>query len=107
MKLEHYSPAKINSEIGAIVGRHLDMSKYRVFFFGSRVTGLSSERSDIDIGIDGDAPVPARAMQEIREAIEHLPTLYKIDIVDFSQVPPGFRSLALRQTQPVQLATAV
>lgn len=46
--------------------KHLDLNKYRVFVFGSRVTGKSSERSDIDIGIDGATAVSAVIMESIK-----------------------------------------
>ena len=107
MRLEHYSPERIRQEIIVIVGRYLDVKKYRVFFFGSRVSGQSREQSDIDVGIEGPVSVPFAVMTEIREEVEQLPTLYKIDIVDFFQVSPGFRSLALRQTQPLNFVKAL
>ena len=47
------------AEFAAVVIRcHLPDPAYRVFLFGSRATGTAGERSDIDIGIDGPAPVP-------------------------------------------------
>ena len=40
-----------------MIRRHVPDPAYRVFLFGSRATGSAGERSDIDIGIDGPAPV--------------------------------------------------
>ena len=99
MRLEYYPVEKLKGELLKIIGRHLELSQYRVFFFGSRVVGGGSDRSDIDVGIEGDAPIPAAALIEIEEDVERLPTLYKIDIVDFSSVSEKFRSVALKQRE--------
>lgn len=102
MRLKHYPIEKLKKEILDIIGKHLDLSQYRVFFFGSRVSGGGNERSDIDIGIEGPRPVPAAAMSEIKEEIENLPTLYKIDIVDFKEVSPEFRQVALQYRESIK-----
>lgn len=100
MRLEHYSVEKLREEIRAIVRARLD-DAYEVFFFGLRVAGGGDERSDIDVGIDGPGPVPGIAMAHIREAIEDLPTLYTIDVVDFGAVSPEFRAEALEHTERI------
>ena len=100
MRLEHYPQEKLKKEILAILEKHLDVSDYRVFFFGSRVAGTGTERSDIDVGIDGKS-IPWSVWHEIREEIEAIPTLYKIDIVDFSTAARRFRSVALADTEDI------
>ena len=94
MRLEHYPLDKLKKELTEIIGGHLDLVKYKVFFFGSRVIGKGNDRSDIDIGIEGPAPIPWQIMLEIREKLEELPTLYKIDVVDFSSVSHDFYEVA-------------
>lgn len=101
MRLEHYPIEKLKQEILAILGRHLDLTKYRVFFFGSRVAGKGTDRSDIDIGIEGPKPIPVRAWAEIQEELEQIPTLYKIELVDFRHVPPKFRHVAEQHTEVI------
>lgn len=101
MRLEHYPAAKLRKEILAIVARHVDSAKYRVFFFGSRVTGKGDERSDIDVGIEGQTPLPARALLDIQEDIENLPTLYKIDVVDFSRLDERFKKVAKEHSEVI------
>lgn len=95
MRLEHYSVEKLKKEILTIISRHLDVSKYHVFFFGSRVVNKGTERSDIDIGIEGEFPVSAKTLFDVQEEVDNLPTLYKIEIVDFGRVPEKFREVAL------------
>ncbi len=101
MKLEQYPPEKLKREVKDIVGRHLDLNEYRVFFFGSRVNGRTDDRADIDIGIEGPERVPAVAFANIQEELEKIPVLYTFDVVDFAEVGPHFKKRALRETEPV------
>jgi predicted nucleotidyltransferase len=91
----------IARQVAWIVRRVLGDPEYRVFLFGSWVAGEAAPRSDIDIGIDGPAPVPAAAMVTIRDACESLSTLRGVDLVDLARVPPGFREgLVARLVEP-------
>lgn len=101
MRLEHESAEHVKRRIREIVGRHLDMNQYQIFFFGSRVQGRGDERSDIDIGIDGPAPVPAAARFAIEDEIDALPILYKMEIVEFKDVSPDFRQEAMKAIEPI------
>ena len=101
MRLEHYSAARLAEQARAIFAAHLDLGSHRVFFFGSRVQGTNSERSDIDIGVEGVREVPAAAIIAIREELDNLPTLYTFDVVDFRKVSPGFREEALKDVEYV------
>ncbi len=49
----------------------------KVILFGSRAKGTSLERSDIDIAVSG-----VSEFEELSEAVQEIPTLYGIDIVD-------------------------
>ena len=55
---------------------------------------VGGERSDIDIGIEGPAPVPHPALAAIHDELEEAPTLFTIDVVDFRRVPEKFRKVA-------------
>ncbi|MBI4431069.1 MAG: nucleotidyltransferase domain-containing protein [Candidatus Omnitrophica bacterium] len=100
MRLKHYPVEKLKQEILQIVGRYLSLEEYRLFFFGSRVNGKGDERSDIDVGIEGKNEVPIEIMGSIKEELEKLPTLYKIELVDFKKAPPNFRKVALQAIEP-------
>lgn len=102
MRLEHYPAEKLKKEVLEIISRYLNLKQYRVFFFGSRVSGKGDDRSDIDIGIEGREPVPDKALVEIEEEIENLPTLYKIDIVDFRQTSEKFRKVAKQHIEIIK-----
>ena len=94
MRLEHYPQEKLKEEILTILQKHLDLEQYRVFFFGSRVEGKGTDRSDIDVGIEGPRAVPFETLENIKAEVERLSTLYKIDIVDFHELPPKFQEVA-------------
>ena len=101
MKLEHEDLEKLKKQLLAIIGRHIDLASYGVFFFGSRVNGRSVEQSDIDIGIEGDKPLPPGLLSDIQDEIEALPVLYKIDAVDFAKVNESFKAVAKQQVESV------
>ena len=69
-----------------ILGPDLD-----VRWFGSWPEGRAAPRSDIDVAVFGAEEIPLIRMGELRQAIEDLPTLYSIDVVDLAQVDAAFR----------------
>ncbi len=87
---------KILSEVVKIIRKHLG-EECKIFLFGSRVDGSAQERSDYDIGIMSTKDLPMRKLGKIREEIENLPTLYKIDIVDFRNVSENFYAVAMKK----------
>lgn len=101
MRLKHYPQEKLKKEILKIIAKYLDLGRLKVFFFGSRMTGKGNERSDIDIGLEGPEEIPYEIMARLKEDIDNLPTLYKIEIVDFKKVSPDFREVALRQIEAI------
>ena len=101
MKLKHYSEQKLKKEILKIVGKYLDLERYEVFFFGSRVNDQESERSDIDVGIEGPQQVSLKTMAKIRDEISNLATLYSIDVVDFKSVSQDFLEVAKEKVESI------
>ena len=100
MKLEHYPVVMLKKDIIEILKKYLDLAHYHVFFFGSRSSGNGTDRSDIDVGVDGPR-IPTNTWLIIREEFENFPLLYKIEIVDFNRVSPRFREVALQQTEDI------
>lgn len=49
----------------------------KVILFGSRAKGTALERSDIDIAVSG-----VKDIEGLRELLDEIPTLYKIDLVN-------------------------
>ncbi len=55
----------------------------KVFVFGSRATGRSITRSDIDLGFDLAHLIAPEVLAAIRDAFDDLPILQRVDVVDF------------------------
>ena len=72
---------------------------YRAFIFGSQANRSELIKSDIDVGILAVDEIPAINMVRISNAIEDMPMLYKIDLVDFKQVSEKFRTAALKNIE--------
>lgn len=68
----------------------------RVILFGSRANKQNKERSDFDIGILGKKPLSIAEYYKLKDALNELPTLYTIDLVDLGRVPDSFRNEALK-----------
>ena len=94
--------AEILRQAAIIIDRELECD-YRLFLFGSRAQGTHDERSDIDIGILPDTPVSGKQLSDIQEELEQIPTLLKIDVIDFSLVDDAFKKIALKQTLDIKL----
>jgi len=96
---------KINEiirQVASIVATELK-DNYRLFLFGSRAQGDYDEKSDVDIGIQSDIPISAKKWLTIQEKVEQIPTLLKIDIVDFNTVNEDFKKIALKHTKDIKI----
>ena len=71
---------------------------HSVFIFGSRAEGRASERSDVDIGIISQRSRTASERETLRELLEDISCPYVFEVVDFQDVPSGFRDYALRHS---------
>ena len=65
-----------------------------MFLFGSFAAGTQRPGSDLDIGFDPAPGAPAVLVDELRRAIEDLPTIRPVDLVDFSRADPEFVRVA-------------
>ena len=81
--------------------RKADLEKHRVLLFGSRARGNAKQRSDFDLAVDGDEPLPLKSFFEIAEDLENLPTLYSFDWVDLTKVNNRFREEALKSARVI------
>ena len=81
--------------VRATLSSFVDESKYKIFFFGSRVNNKASQRADIDIAIYGDSPLDPLIFSQIKERFENAKTLYSIDFVDLQNTSTSFRNHVL------------
>lgn len=73
----------------------------KVVLFGSRASGKARPRSDFDLGIVGDTPLPLEDFYAIEDSLDELPTLYRIDWVDFARVSESFRERAMDNAEVI------
>lgn len=90
----------IIEQISEIVARHLD-TPFKLILFGSRASSDYDPRSDIDIGIISDSQIKSGVMIGIRDELDDIPTLLKIDLVDFNRVSDEFRNVAMQNVQEI------
>lgn len=88
------STAPTFDELARALKDHLPPG-YGAVLFGSRATGGARASSDWDVGITGPAPLPGNLVEEVREALEALPTLHSFDVVDLATTSQAFRGLVL------------
>lgn len=81
-----------------IVLKHVDTARYAVFLFGSRAAGNNGRYADIDVGIEGETPLPPAAIGAIYEELEQSLVPYHIDIVDFCGADERFKQIAKQRT---------
>ena len=102
MYIEYYPLEKLKREIASIIFKQLDAVAHRLFFFGSRVNGTNNERSDIDVDIEGHRRITSEKFLAIQEEIENIPTLYKIDVIDFQRITSEFREIASKHIEIIE-----
>lgn len=95
MGSETYDENLLN-EVVVIIRRLITVPHYFIFLFGSRAAGTANPRSDYDIGIESKKSITSAVMSDIRDALDILPVLQKIDLVDVAQMSPDVRELALK-----------
>lgn len=87
-------PRRVAEQVASLA-REILAPDTPVYWFGSWAEGRAVERSDIDIGIAPARPIPPEQMARLREAVECLPTLYTVDLVDLSAGGVALRDRAM------------
>lgn len=78
------SPTRLAAleQVRAIVLQALDGHAAHVWLFGSSAAGDARPRSDIDVAIEGDGPLPGRLLIGIADALEESTVPYVVEVVD-------------------------
>lgn len=81
---------RYREQIGALVRRYLP--GVDVWAYGSRVTGLSHEGSDLDLVLRGPglAPIPSNSLQALREALQDSNIPILVEARDWARLPESF-----------------
>lgn len=77
---------RILEEVVKIARNNLSTG-FRLYLFGSYATGKNTPHSDIDIGLETDQPVSHTEISKIKQQIDDIRTLKKIDFVYLNQTP--------------------
>ena len=73
-----------------------DIEPERILLFGSRATDRHSPGSDFDIALDGKK-ISVRKMRELREKLEKVSGLHKVDIIFLESVDKEFKEIVLKR----------
>ena len=73
-----------------------DIGPDRMLLFGSRAEGRHGPGSDFDIALDGKK-ISVRKMRELREKLEEVSGLHKVDIIFLESVDKEFKDIILRK----------
>jgi len=82
------------SELASAVAdeaRHRFGENLPVYWFGSWVDGSANKTSDLDIALDLAGTVSSVDFMSFTDWVEDLPTLYKFDVINMSDISERFR----------------
>lgn len=89
---ERLSPiANVLSEITSIIEVTLPDGNLKVYLYGSWARGDALKNSDIDIAIDSGFPIELATMAKIRDAVDDVKTLRRIDLIDLRASSEKFK----------------
>jgi predicted nucleotidyltransferase len=74
----------------------------RLFLFGSFARGDARPTSDLDLGYEMQGGIQPVNRRWLFDAVDALPTIRPIDLVDFASVSPAFRNIALSEQRDLQ-----
>lgn len=73
-----------------------DIKPNLILLFGSRAERRHSPGSDFDIALDGKR-ISVRKMRELREKLEKVSGLHKVDVIFLESVDKEFKEIVLRR----------
>lgn len=84
-------------EVVRVICDHVNEAQLRLYLFGSWAQGRALSVSDLDIAMDTGRPIDPSVIHKITDALDELPTLRRIDIVDLQVVDHDFRNRVVKQ----------
>jgi uncharacterized protein len=76
-----------------------------VWAFGSRVTGVAREFSDLDLALIGTEPMDWKRVEALKLAFSESDLPIMVDVVDWRSVSESFRSIIADSHHVLRLAT--
>ena len=87
------------AEVRNILAFHAPALK--VWMFGSRATGTAKRFSDLDIALEGEAPVAYHTISKLKHAFSESDLAIKVDVVDWNSLDQDFRDAIAAQRVPL------
>jgi predicted nucleotidyltransferase len=87
---------KYLQEVKQILSQFNQLVSFDVFLFGSRANGTAHSKSDIDIGVLGNEPLPSLLKLNIEERLEDSNVPVNIELVDFFYADTAFKEIAFK-----------
>ena len=84
-------------EVVQVVCDHLHEERLRMYLFGSWARGRALSVSDLDIALDTGELIVSAIILKITGALDELPTLRRVDVVDLQALDQEFRKRVLQQ----------
>lgn len=69
----------------------------KIILFGSRARGTNAPRSDIDVAVDAQKPLPPVVIDEAKSMLEASNIMYKVDVLDLNSVTENMRKAILNE----------
>lgn len=88
-------PAEVRAGV-ADLARRVRALGGRLFVFGSFATGTARPTSDLDLALDLPKGVSGTDEQQLLQAVEALPTVRPIDLLNLSRADDTFRRQLVR-----------
>ena len=83
-----------------ILARHV--SQYEVRVFGSRVSGMVKQHSDLDLIIMSERPLPTRTMALLKTEFEESNLPIRVDVLDWATLTEPFQRVIENQYEVIQ-----
>lgn len=77
--------------------------EFKVWAFGSRVTGMHKPYSDLDLALVGDEPLAIETRAALVEALSNSSLPYKVDLVDWASTTDSFKEIIEKQKLVIQV----
>lgn len=77
--------------------------EFKVWAFGSRVTGTHKPFSDHDLALVGDEPLAIETRAALVEALSNSSLPYKVDLVDWASTTDSFKEIIEKQKLVIQV----
>lgn len=79
------------SQLETLIGKHLP--DVEVWAYGSRVSGMSHEGSDLDLALRGPGlePIPPAKLSELTDALRNSTLPFLVEAHDWARLPESFR----------------